>query len=120
MSDAHLDEAAIRRRLDTERERLTGLVAGLRAETGQEESEQVGELNSYDQHPADLGSETFEREKDLAILENLEHELAEVEAALKRLDDGTYGVDEVTGAPIDPERLEAFPEARTNVDTPRS
>ena len=48
----------------------------------------------------------------------LEAELAEIEAALQRLDDGSYGVDEVTGEPIDPARLEALPTARTNVDTP--
>ena len=70
----------------------------------------------YDQHPADTGSDTFEREKDLAILEQLEGELAELQAALARIDAGTYGVDEVTGDPIDPARLEALPTARTNVD----
>ena len=60
----------------------------------------------------------FEREKDLAILEQLERDLAEIEAALQRLDEGTYGVDEVTGEPIDPERLEAYPDRAHNVDTP--
>ena len=75
-------------------------------------------LAHYDQHPADTASDTFEREKDLAILEGLEAELAEIEAALQRLEDGSYGVDEVTGAPIDRARLEALPTARTNVDTP--
>ena len=61
-------------------------------------------------------SDTFEREKDLSILEQLEAELAELQAALDRIDNGTYGIDEVTGEPIDPERLEALPTARTNVD----
>jgi RNA polymerase-binding transcription factor DksA len=62
----------------------------------------------------------FEREKDMAILEHLERELAEIEAALQRLDEGTYGVDEVTGEPIAPERLEAYPIARTNIDSDHS
>ena len=57
----------------------------------------------------------FEREKDLGILEGLEVDLAEIEAALQRLDEGTYGLDEETGEPIDPERLEARPAARTNI-----
>ena len=56
----------------------------------------------------------------MAILETLEGDLAEIEAALQRLDDGSYGVDEVTGEPIAAERLEALPAARTNVDTPPS
>jgi RNA polymerase-binding transcription factor DksA len=116
---APIDERETRQRLDSEREKLQGMVAELRTETRQEANGQTGELSSYDQHPADLGSETFEREKDLSILESLEDELAEVEAALRRLDEGTYGIDEVTGERIDPERLDARPEARTNVDTPR-
>lgn len=118
--DAPIDEEAARQKLDDEREKLQGMVAELRTETRQEDTGQVGELSSYDQHPADLGSEVFEREKDLSILESLEIELAEVEAALRRLDEGTYGIDEVTGARIDPARLDARPEARTNVDTERS
>jgi RNA polymerase-binding transcription factor DksA len=112
------DENQARRLLETERVRVEGLIADLRNEgLDEEEAAQSGELTHYDQHPADQGSETFEREKDLAILERLETDLAEIEAALARLDDGTYGIDEVTGEPIDPERLEAYPYARTNVDT---
>ena len=120
MDDVPIDEGETRHRLDAEREKLQSMLADLRTETRQEANGQTGELSSYDQHPADLGSETFEREKDLSILESLEVELAEVEAALRRLDEGTYGIDEVTGERIDPERLDARPEARTNVDTPRS
>jgi RNA polymerase-binding transcription factor DksA len=112
------DEEQVRKRLDAERERVHGLIAGLRSEgLDEEESAQTGELTHYDQHPADQGSETFEREKDLSILERLETDLAEIEAALARIDEGTYGVDEVTGDPIDPQRLDALPTARTNVDT---
>ncbi len=114
----HFDERAARERLVAERDRVHELIAGLKSEgLDEEEAAQSGELTHYDQHPADQASETFEREKDLAILEGLEAELAEIEAALQRLDDGTYGVDEVTGEPIDPERLEAYPIARTNVTT---
>jgi len=111
-----VDEGAIRERLERDRDRVGELIAGLRNEgLDEEEAANSGDITHYDQHPADQGSEVFEREKDLAILEGLELDLAEIEAALQRLDDGTYGVDEVTGDPIDPERLEAFPTARTNV-----
>ena len=112
------DEEQARARLVSERGRVEGLIANLRAEgLDQEEADQSGELAHYDQHPADSGSDTFEREKDLAILEGLEGELAEIEAALHRLDDGTYGVDEVTGEPIDPQRLDAMPTARRNIES---
>jgi RNA polymerase-binding transcription factor DksA len=111
------DDAAARRRLQSDQERVQGLIDGLREEgLDQEEADQVGDLSHLPQHQADQGSEVFEREKDMAILEQLERELAEIEAALQRLDAGTYGVDEVTGEPIAPERLEAYPIARTNVD----
>ncbi|MDQ1521905.1 MAG: DnaK suppressor protein [Actinomycetota bacterium] len=119
MSD-HIDPALARQRLESERERVTGLVSSLRDEIGDTpESDQLGELASYDQHPADQGSETFEREKDLSILETLEAELVEIEAALQRVDDGTYGIDEETGEPINPDRLEAIPTARRNVGDER-
>lgn|SRR5690606_22195910 len=113
-----IDRDEARQRLEEERDRVSGLIASLRSEgLDQEESSQSGELTHYDQHPADHGSDLAEREKDLAILEGLENDLAEIEAALQRLDEGTYGIDEVTGEPIDPERLQAFPTARTNVAT---
>ncbi len=108
------DEA--RQRLESERTRVTGLISELHTDLDEEVGSDESEPN-YDQHPADSGSDTFEREKDLSILESLEAELAEIEAAIERIDQGTYGIDEVTGAPIDPARLDAVPEARTNVGT---
>jgi RNA polymerase-binding transcription factor DksA len=112
-----VDTDRARERLAAEQHRVEGLIDSVRAEIGDEpENEQLAEP-AYDQHPADSGSETFEREKDLSILEQLESELAEIQAALQRIEDGTYGVDEVTGEPIAPERLDALPAARTNVNT---
>ena len=52
----------------------------------------TGELSSVDNHPADVGTETFERSRDLAINATLSEEYSEIEAALKRIEDGTYGV----------------------------
>ncbi len=112
-----MDSEQARERVLHERTRVEALAWDLRAGLGGSESENLSELSDYDQHPADTGTETFEREKDLSILDQLEAELAELQAALDRIDAGTYGIDETTGQPIDPERLEAFPAARTNVDT---
>ncbi len=109
-----MDTDLARQRLADERERLYGVRATFDDEglTEQSENDSVGELSSYDQHQADLGTETFEREKDLAILESIEAELADVEHALRRLDEGTYGICEACGRPIDEERLEALPATR--------
>ncbi len=52
---------------------------------------------------------------ELNLRSDLAHSIAEVDAALRRIEMGTYGIDEETGEPIDPDRLEAMPAARTNV-----
>ena len=79
-----------------------------------EESESVSlsELSSTSQHEADLGTETFNRERDLSILESIELELVDVEHALKRIDEGTYGKCEACGRDIDEDRLAVIPAAR--------
>ena len=100
-----------RQRLEAEQHRVEGLVEELRTALGSPEDDDVPDVSDA----ADGGNETFEREKDLSILDQLERELEELQAALERVDAGTYGVDEETGAPIDPDRLEAFPAARTNI-----
>ena len=109
-----MDLDAARERLNSHKGRVEELVDQLKGELGGSEGGE--ELADYDQHPADTATDTFEREKDMSILEQLEEELAEVEAALARLDEGTYGIDERTGDPIAPARLEAKPTARTNVE----
>ena len=67
------------------------------------------ELSSYEDHPADLASETFEREKDLAIAESVESLLHQVNTALEKVDRGTYGVCDACGRPIKKARLQALP-----------
>src|SRR5215210_7831267 len=99
--------------LTEEQARLERLRAGFEAEHLHDESsdESTSELSHLDQHAADVGSDTFEREKDFSILEQVEAELADIERALHRLDDGTYGTCEACGESIGDERLEAMPAA---------
>ena len=113
-----MDSDQARQRLADERDRLVGVRTTFDEEhlSDQSESDSLGEISSYDQHQADLGTETFEREKDLSILEQVEAELADVEHALRRLDDGTYGTCEACGKVIDDARLEALPAARFCLD----
>ncbi|TMV46642.1 molecular chaperone DnaK [Paenibacillus mesophilus] len=70
----------------------------------------TGELSSYDNHPADLGSEVFERGKDIALNEHEEHHLSEVMDALERMKEGTYGKCAICGTAIPYERLQAVPD----------
>ena len=103
-----------RDRLDQERSRLEGLREHFLAEglTSESEEESLSELSSADQHQADTGTEVFNRERDLSILEGVEAELADVEHALRRLDEGTFGSCEACGQPIEDARLEAMPATR--------
>ncbi len=70
-----------------------------------------GELSLYDNHPADIGSELFERGKDLALRDQAVIELKAVEDALIRVGSGGYGLCTSCGQPISEERLNAIPEA---------
>ena len=112
----HTDEA--RQRLEDERARLEGVRDTFDDEHlhDETEAENLSELSHLGQHQADTGTETFEREKDLSILERVEAELSDVEHALSRLDDGTYGSCAACGKPIGDSRLEAMPAARFCVD----
>lgn len=111
------DDNAARERLKADRERVQGLIDSIHDEgIAGDAADEAGDT-SRQSDAGGQGSETFEREKDITILEQLEADLAEIEAALQRLDDGTYGIDEVTGQPISRERLEARPTARTDIDS---
>ncbi|MCJ8009496.1 TraR/DksA C4-type zinc finger protein [Lederbergia wuyishanensis] len=67
------------------------------------------ELSMYDNHPADMGTELFERERDFALAVHSEAELVKVDQALEAIESGTYGKCEVCGKDIPYERLEVIP-----------
>ncbi|HEU4963737.1 MAG TPA: TraR/DksA C4-type zinc finger protein [Bacilli bacterium] len=74
--------------------------------------ESMGELSHYDNHPADLGTEMFERGKDLALRDADSLRLNALDEALERMEEGTYGHCEHCGQPIAFARLEANPAAK--------
>jgi DnaK suppressor protein len=111
-----MDKAKARRRLEEERTRLQGIRDGLQREQDEGSSETGGELSSFDQHPGDSGTETFEMEKNVSLMEQVDDELAEVEAAVQRLERGTYGTCQACGRPIGDARLEAMPATRFCVE----
>jgi DnaK suppressor protein len=110
-----VDETRARERLEQERQQLLRM----REETAQlseSQNDSTGELSSLDQHPADVATETFEREKDLSIAEHIESGLTDIDDALRRLDEGTYGRCVDCGREIPDERLEAMPTASRCVE----
>lgn len=105
---------AARQRLAGELDRLSAVLAVLRAEglDAMTECEDVGEFSGADQHPADMGTETFERERDLSLLQEVEAEIRDVHRALLHVSLGSYGRCEACGEPIPDTRLAALPAAR--------
>jgi RNA polymerase-binding transcription factor DksA len=112
-----VDKAKARKRLEQERARLEAVRDGIRRDQGTAtDTDAAGELSSVDQHPGDLGTETFEQEKNLSLLEQVQDELLQIEAAFERLERGTYGTCQACGRPIGKERLEALPATRFCID----
>ncbi|WP_017756204.1 TraR/DksA C4-type zinc finger protein [Calidifontibacillus oryziterrae] len=71
----------------------------------------VGELSRYDNHPGDTGTELYEREKDIALVEHYEKELKDITHALENIEKGAYGKCETCDKDISLERLKALPTA---------
>jgi RNA polymerase-binding transcription factor DksA len=113
-----IDTEEARTLLVDEQARLQQIRTSLTLEPvdGLGEREALSELSLADQHPADVATETFEREKDVSILDNVDEQLRDVEDALQRLDQNTYGRCEICGKEIGDERLRARPEARFCID----
>src|SRR5437588_13117744 len=96
------------------RSRLEQIRDSARRLLGPPQDEQ--ELATYDQHPADLATDTIEREQHLSVIEMAEASLRDVERAEGRLEQGKYGICEVCGKPIPDERLRALPETPFDVE----
>jgi DnaK suppressor protein len=104
-----------------ERERLTISVERLHDDNTTSIEDELGELSAggVDNHMADTASAAYERELDAGFEESAQHTLEEIEAALQRIDAGTYGACEVCGKPIGAERLAAISWARLCIDDKR-
>ena len=74
--------------------------------------EDSGDLSSYGEHLADIGSESYERDLTFNMLSNDKNILSEIEGAIQRIKNGTYGICEVTGASIPEDRLMSIPFTR--------
>lgn len=76
----------------------------------------AGDLSSYGQHMADAGTDTFDRDFALSLVSSEQEALSEIEAAINRIYDGTYGVCEITGKAIAKDRLGAVPFTRYSTE----
>jgi DnaK suppressor protein len=114
-----IDTEHFRELLNEERKRVVAAIQNLHDDHQGSISDETGEDSAYDNHLADTATETYDRELDYTLEENSEHVLAEIDAALKRIDDGTYGICTNRGEQIPLERLEARPYATLCIDCQR-
>jgi len=78
-----------------------------------------GDLSSMPIHMADLGTDNYQQEFSLGLMDSERRLLTEIDDALQRIENGTYGMCEGTGQPIPKARLEAQPWARYSVEYAR-
>lgn len=103
------------------RNHLTGQIDTHSEETLKRSSkDDAGDLSSYGQHMADAGTDTFDRDFALSLVSSEQEALSEVEAAIKRIKDGTYGICENTQKPIAKERLLAVPFTRYSAEAQKT
>ena len=99
----------LRSHLESERKRLTEQLDQFEASTFSTEERREGSPFGKREEEA---AETLELENRLALEKRIRDQLAEVEHALHKFEEGTYGLCEGCGQPIDPDRLEALPQAK--------
>ena len=115
-----IDTQRFRDALLEERRRVQHALATLRDEHPGSLDDEVEEVSATsDNHLADTATATLGREIDYSLGENSEQVLTEIDAALQRIEDGTYGTCTTCGREIPLERLEAYPWASLCIDCKR-
>jgi len=116
-----IDTDEFRKLLEDERAKLVSSADYLHAEPATMEDE-LGEVagGGTDNHLGDMASVTFERELDDGLEEGVKQTIGQIDAALKRIEDGTYGMCAKCDKPIGIERLRALPWATLCIDDQRA
>jgi DnaK suppressor protein len=114
-----IDTEQLRQRMLEERQRVVDAIDNIHAENPGSIGEETEETTFQDNHLGDIATATFDREMASTLEDNSTHVLAEIDAALKRIDEGTFGVCTRCGKPISAERLEALPWATLCIDDKR-
>jgi RNA polymerase-binding transcription factor len=118
IAEASMDREALRQRLLLERERLEHEIAELDADLS-ESLEDSSEESPYDQHMAETAAVTLDREIDLTLQENALASVAQIDRALAKLENGSYGKCDKCGKLIGEDRLQAAPFATLCIDCKR-
>ena len=116
--NATIDTEHFKERLLAERARVQEALDYIHEENRGQLEDDREEIPS-DNHPGDAATSTFDRELDATLEGSEERLLQAIDAALRRIEDGTYGICRSCGKPIDPERLEALPWTTQDIDCKR-
>ena len=116
-----IDTSEFRTLLAVERERITNAIQYLHEENPGNMEDELGEVGGRgtDNHMGDMASVTFDRELDQGLEEGAQQTLSQIDRALRKIDDGTYGTCERCGKPIGEDRLRARPWATLCIDDQR-
>ena len=99
------------------KERITGDIIHLEdVALGSSNKDASGDLSGYSLHMADHGTDNYARDFAFDLVANERNILKEIDAALQRIENGTYGICEVSGKEIGLNRLEAIPYARVSIE----
>jgi DnaK suppressor protein len=113
-----VDKRALKKQLLVERERLEHEIAELDADLS-ESLEDSSEESPYDQHMAETAAATLDREIDLTLQDNARASLSQIDRALAKLENGSYGRCDKCGKLIGEERLQVAPFATLCIDCKR-
>ncbi len=100
-----------RQLLITERVKLANEIKSITQDVSKSPREASGDLSAYTVHMADMAADTFDRELSMNIVSNEQEVLYQIDDALKRLDDGSFGICQQCNQPIAMSRLKAVPYA---------
>ena len=115
-----VDTARFRGILEEERQHVLDAISYLHEETPGSLADETEEIvGNSDNHLGETATATLDREIDYSLEENSEQVLRAIEGALRRIDEGTFGICETCRQPISEERLEAIPYATQCIDCRR-
>jgi RNA polymerase-binding protein DksA len=100
-----------RQMLIAERIKFAGEIKAIAKETSKSPREASGDLSAYTVHMADMAADAYEREVSMNIVSSEQEVLYQIDDALKRMEEGTYGVCQPCNKPITMSRLKAVPYA---------
>ena len=109
-----------RQLLVTERVKFAREIKAIAEETAKSPRDASGDLSAYTVHMADMAADTYERELSMNLVSSEQEVLYQIDDALKRMDEGTYGICQQCNRPITMTRLKAVPYASLCIQCQRA